>query len=116
MPSSQLSHVRKRDKRLVPFEPEKIIRSIESAARSCRCNDNFFSREIAEAVILYLEKKYSSAHPSTHDIATAVNIVLSSLNHDNVATAFQSFSLNGKTADYDVQYGNHLNHLFLTRI
>ena len=91
MPSTQLSNVRKRDKRLVPFEPDKIIRSIESAAHSCRCNDNFYSREIAEAVILYLEKKYSSAHPSTHDIAVAVNIVLSSLNHDNVAAAFQSF-------------------------
>ena len=93
MPSPQLSHVRKRDKRLVPFEPEKIVRSIEAAACSCQCDSNFFSREIAEAVILYLEKKYVSAHPSTNDIATAISVILSSLNLDNVASAFQSFQL-----------------------
>jgi transcriptional regulator NrdR family protein len=93
MPSPQLSHVRKRDKRLVPFEPEKIVRSIEAAACSCQCDSNFFSREIAEAVILYLEKKYISAHPSTSDIATAISVILSSLNLDNVASAFQSFQL-----------------------
>ena len=91
MPSPQLSHVKKRDRRLVPFEPEKIVRSIEAAACSCQCDSNFFSREIAEAVILYLEKKYTSTHPSTNDIATTIGIVLSSLNLDNVASAFQSF-------------------------
>ncbi|RLD09616.1 MAG: hypothetical protein DRI44_08045 [Chlamydiae bacterium] len=93
MPSPQLSHVRKHDKRLVPFEPEKIVRSIEAAAHSCQCDSNFFSREIAEAVILYLEKKYISTHPSTSDIATAINVILSSLNLDNVASSFQSFQL-----------------------
>ena len=90
MPSI-ISHVRKRDRRLVPFEPEKIIRSIDSAAQSCGHNDDFFSREIADAVVLHLEKKHSLEHPSTNDIASSINIVLISLNHDNVASAFQSF-------------------------
>jgi len=90
MPSI-ISHVRKRDRRLVPFEPEKIIRSIDSAAQSCGHNDDFFSREIADAVVLHLEKKHSLEHPSTNDIASSINIVLISLNHDNVASAIQSF-------------------------
>lgn len=91
MSVSQLSHIRKRDNRLVPFEPDKIVRSLENAARSCDCIENFFAREIAEAVILHIERNSDNSFPTTQNIAEAIENILSSLNHDNIAEAFQSF-------------------------
>ena len=98
MPASKLSHVRKRDNRLVPFDPDKIISSIERAARSCGHDDSFFSREIAEAVILFLEKNFSNSYPETKNIAESVVNVLLSLNHDDIASAYQTFQYERETS------------------
>jgi len=87
----QLSHVKKRDGRLVPFNIERLIQSIVSAAESCDITDDFFARELAEAVTLHLSKKYSDTPLETQNIANAVELVLKSTNYNEVANTFASY-------------------------
>ncbi len=86
-----LSHVKKRDGRLVPFNIERLIQSIVSAAESCDITCDFYARELAEAVALHLSKKYSNSSLETNNIASAVEQVLKSTNYNEVANAYSAF-------------------------
>jgi|GEM_PF-1250940 len=86
-----LSHVKKRDGRLVPFNIERLKQSIVAAAESCDITDDFYARELAEAVALHLSKKFSNAPLETKNIAEAVEHVLKSTNYNGVADAYASF-------------------------
>ena len=87
----QLSHVKKRDGRLVTFNIERLIQSIITAAESCDITDDFFARELAEAVALHLSKEYSDTTLETNNIASAVEQVLKSTNYNEVANAYATF-------------------------
>jgi len=92
----QLSHVKKRDGRLVAFNLERLTQSIVSAAESCDITDDFFARELAEAVALHLSKEYSEATLETNNIASAVEKVLKSTNYNEVANAYAAFRFSRK--------------------
>ncbi len=91
MPPSPCTHLRKRDNRLVPFEPAKLCASIEAAARACGCDSGFFAREIADAVALHLAHASADAPPATAAVAEAVERVLHELRYHEVARAYHDY-------------------------
>lgn len=93
MPPSQPSHVRKRDGRLVPFDTGKLARSIMAAARECGVSEGFYAREIADAVALFLSKKYNALPPDTTEIYHAVEKILSDTRHTQVCYAYRTYRL-----------------------
>lgn len=91
MPPSPCTHVRKRDGRLVPFEPAKLRASIEAAARACGCANGFFTQELADAVSLHLAHLAADAPPDTAAVAAAVEQVLNDLRYHAVAQAYREY-------------------------
>lgn len=91
MPPSPCTHVRKRDGRLVPFEPAKLRASIQAAARACGCDNGFFTHELADAVSLHLAHLAADAPPDTAAVAAAVEKVLDDLRYHAVAQAYRDY-------------------------
>jgi len=91
MPPTPCTHVRKRDGRLVPFEPAKLCASIESAARACGYENGFFTRELADAVRLHVACQAADAPPDTVAVAAAVERVLEDLRYHDVARAYRDY-------------------------
>jgi len=91
MPPTACTHVRKRDGRLVPFEPAKLCASIESAARACGCENGFFTRELADAVMMHLARQAADGPPDTETVAAAVERVLEDLRYHEVARAYRDY-------------------------
>ncbi len=91
MALTQPSHVRKQDGRLVPFDVDKLTRSIQAAARECGVMEEFYAREIAEAVSLHLAKKYNAMPPETTELFQAVEKVLYDTRHTQICYAYRSF-------------------------
>jgi transcriptional regulator NrdR family protein len=92
MAQSQHSYIRKRDGRVVPFDRDKLARSITSAATVCGSGDSFYSAEIAEAVALHLDRAGPGV-PTSDDIARAVERILSDTHHEQIAHAYRDFRL-----------------------
>lgn len=87
---SYVSHVRKRDGRVVPFESARLVRSIENAARACGYTQ-FYAQEMADAVMTHLSSCSADAPPSTHDVASAVETVLSATRYRDVMSYYVAY-------------------------
>lgn len=85
-----VSHVRKRDGRLVRFEPARLVRSIVSAAVACGY-DAFYAEEMADAVITHLREREDNTPPDTDAVAAAVETVLHATNHHEVAAQYEAY-------------------------
>jgi len=90
MTESQVSHIRKRDGRVVPFDRAKLARSITAAARVCGVGDTFYSTEIADAVALHLSRPDQGV-PSSDAVAKAVERMLNDTRHADIARAYCDF-------------------------
>lgn len=77
----------KRDGRKVPFEPDKISRSLFAAAEALGRPDPFLARELADAVVHFLAADGEDA-PATTQIAEMVAKVVRELGHPALASAF----------------------------
>src|SRR5262245_16765400 len=97
--------VRKRDGRLVPFEADRISRSLFAAAEECGRPDAFLARELADVVVHFLADETEGRTPSTVEVAEVVVKVLRELRHHDLAAAFDEHGRRrrhgGSTGLYD---------------
>ncbi|MFH0910190.1 MAG: anaerobic ribonucleoside-triphosphate reductase, partial [Planctomycetota bacterium] len=80
--------VRKRDKRLVPFDRKKIAAAIFAAAKAVGGEDRTLAEELSGVVSLFLEKRFASEIPGIEDIQDMVEKVLIETGHAKTAKAY----------------------------
>ncbi len=83
-----LTHVKKRDGRLVPFESAKIADAIFKAASAVGGENRVLAQELAEVVEMFLEKNYGDRAPGIEDIQDTVEKVLIEMGHARTAKAY----------------------------
>lgn len=86
-----LTHVSKRDGRVVPFDRQRLVRAIQAAAEASPGASPAFAQELADAVILHLEKSFPDHPPGTAAIAEAVETVLLGVNLRAAAEAYRGY-------------------------
>ncbi len=79
--------VAKRDGQVVPFEADKICRSLFAAAESLGQSDPFLARELTDSIMHFLTAEIEDAVPSTSQIAEIVIKVVRELGHPALAIA-----------------------------
>ena len=84
----RITQVRKRDGRVVPFDPRRVADAIYRAARSVGGEDRFLAEELAGVVGLYLERTHAGRVPVVADVEDAVERVLVDTGHAKTAKAF----------------------------
>jgi hypothetical protein len=80
--------VSKRDGRLVPFEADKISRSLFAATETLGRPDAFLARELADGVVHFLTLEGDGTPPSTTQIAELVVKVVRELGQPALAAAY----------------------------
>ena len=89
MGSSVIMQVRKRSKRLVPFDQSKIADAVFKAAQAMGGADREMAEELADVVELFLEKQYGSdGIPTIEEIQDMVEKVLIETGHAKTAKAY----------------------------
>jgi len=88
MASDVIRQVRKRDGRLVPFDKSKIANAIFRAAQAVGGEDREMAQELADVVVLFLEKHYDGIVPGIEDIQDMVEKVLIETGHAKTAKAY----------------------------
>ena len=88
MGSETIRQVRKRDGRLVPFDKSKIANAIFKAAQAVGGEDRALADELANVVVLFLEKHYAYMVPGIEDIQDMVEKVLIETGHAKTAKAY----------------------------
>ncbi|MEM2974287.1 MAG: ribonucleoside triphosphate reductase [Candidatus Micrarchaeia archaeon] len=84
----QVTKVRKRDGRIVPFEREKISTAIFKAASSVGGKDRALAEKLTERVIEAVETKYAGKIPTVEEIQDIVEKVLVEGGHYKTAKAY----------------------------
>jgi hypothetical protein len=87
--------VHKRDGRLVPFEADKISRSLFAATEELGRPDAFLARELTDGVLHFLSGDAEEAIPTTADIAELVAKVVRELGQPALARAYADFARRG---------------------
>lgn len=87
-PMGKIREVRKRDNRIVPFDPTKIADAIYAAIRSVGEGTRTLAEELAAAVTEFLDKKFTDSIPGIEDIQDLVETVLIEWGHAKVAKAY----------------------------
>lgn len=84
------AEIRKRDGRVVPFEPEKITRAIFQAARAVGGRDRSIAENLTLSVIRLLKKeeRFGGIIPAVEDVQDAVEKVLIENGHARTAKAY----------------------------
>ena len=92
MPTNLPKSISKRDGRLVPFEPEKLSRSLFAATEVMNAPDAFLARELTDSVLHFLSlEEFGQKPPTTAHLAEVVATVIRELGHPVLAkTYFQS--------------------------
>jgi len=85
---SILTHVKKRDGRLVPFERSKIADAIFKAASAVGGENRVLAEDLAEVVTMFLGKNYGDKAPGIEDIQDTVEKVLIEMGHARTAKAY----------------------------
>lgn len=80
--------VTKRDGRLVPFDADRISRSLFAATESLGRPDAFLARELTDGVLHFLAAEVGGRTPTTADVAEVVVKVVRELGHSPLARAF----------------------------
>jgi len=86
--SNRITHIRKRDGRLMPFDESKIADAIFKAARAVGGQDRYVAEELASAVTDYLNAHYEDEMPGIEDIQDMVEKVLIETGHAKTAKAY----------------------------
>ncbi|MHC4779503.1 MAG: ATP cone domain-containing protein, partial [Planctomycetota bacterium] len=85
---SRISRVRNRDGSEVPFEEERIVRSIYDAGQEVGKPDAVVARELGGVVTLFLERRHWDTVPHVDDIQDMVERVLLETGHVEIARAY----------------------------
>jgi hypothetical protein len=83
--------IHKRDGRLVPFEPDKISRSLFAATESLGRPDAFLARELTDGVVHFLGHEAEGPIPTTAQVADVVAKVVRELGHPLLAQAYAAY-------------------------
>jgi hypothetical protein len=83
--------VRKRDGRLVPFEADKISRSLFAAGEDLGRPDPFLARELTDGVLHFLCGEVEGSIPTTAQVAELVAKVVRELGQPALARAYAEF-------------------------
>ncbi len=83
-----ITQIRKRDGRLVRFEPEKIVAAVSKAIESVRPADEQLASSLATKAVEELEKKYVRQIPNVEEIQDVVEHVLIESGHADIAKAY----------------------------
>ena len=73
--------IRKRDGQVVPFEPERLSRSLFAATEALGAPDAFLARELADGVIHFLAGELHDEPPTSTQLAELVVKVVRELGH-----------------------------------
>ena len=90
MAANALTHIKKRDGRVVPFDGAKLAASVRAAAAAVGAGDTVFAQEIAEAIALHFSHA-AGEPPTTETIAEAIERVLVETRHHATAHAYRAF-------------------------
>jgi ATP cone domain len=80
--------VKKRDGRVVPFDPDAISKDLFAAAEALGRADPFLARELTDSVLHFLAAECPESIPGTPWIADLVVKVIRELRHPRLAQAF----------------------------
>src|SRR3989338_5227489 len=84
-----VTKLRKRDGRIVPFNPEKIYNAISKAAEAVGSYDREKTKPVVEKVLEYVEKTFGDTNvPTIEDIQDIVERVLIEQGHVKTAKAY----------------------------
>ncbi len=87
--TSQLHYIRKRDGRIVPFDPEKITEAIFKAAKAVGGSDRGPAKNISESLMGILEVIYKDGRiPTVENVQDLVEKMLIERGHAKVAKAY----------------------------
>ena len=89
--SDQPAWIYKRNGRLVPFEPDKICRSLFAAAEATGCPDPFMARELTDGVLHFLSGEMDGGIPTTSQLGDMVAKIVRELGQPSLAQAFEQF-------------------------
>jgi hypothetical protein len=84
-----LSWIHKRDGRLVPFDADKLSRSLFAATESLGQPDPFLARELADSIIHFLADEAVGSIPTTAHVADLAIKVVRELGHPALSRAYQ---------------------------
>lgn len=93
-----LKQIRKRDGRVVPFEPEKITAAIYKAAVACGGSDYTRATALAEEVIAAARQRFDGQVPEVEQLQDLVEHVLIKRGHDQTSKAFILYREKRKSA------------------
>ncbi|MCP4650196.1 MAG: anaerobic ribonucleoside-triphosphate reductase [PVC group bacterium] len=88
MEGAGLQYVTKRDGRVVPFNKKKITQAIFKAAQAVGGEDKLLAEELANAVVLFLEKNFVETSPTIEQIQDMVEKVLIETGHAQTAKVY----------------------------
>jgi anaerobic ribonucleoside-triphosphate reductase len=88
MPIRKIQSVRKRDGRLVPYDEQKIVETIQLAAREAKQDNPTVGRDLAGVVTMYLERYSEREVPACEEIQQLVEKILLDTGHAAVARAY----------------------------
>ncbi|MBM3199302.1 ribonucleoside reductase class II [Candidatus Woesearchaeota archaeon] len=83
-----ISEIKKRDGRIVKFEPDKIKNAIDKAITAVKHEDGELADKLADNVVNNLEKMFTKKIPSVEDVQNFVEEVLIRENLADVAKAY----------------------------
>ncbi|MEM3399820.1 MAG: vitamin B12-dependent ribonucleotide reductase [Candidatus Micrarchaeia archaeon] len=85
---SLIKKIRKRDGRIVDFDPEKIANAIWKAAQSVGGKDRETAERLSQIVVKLLEEKYAGKIPTVEEVQDVVEKVLIEEGHAKTAKAY----------------------------
>jgi len=86
--ASTITHVVKRDGRVVPFDESKIADAIFKAAQAVGGDDRVLAEELAAMVTMLLEKDFDDRPPTIEQIQDVVEKVLIEMGHARTGKAY----------------------------
>jgi hypothetical protein len=87
-----IAWVSKRDGRLVPFDADKISRSLFSATENVGRPDAFMARELTDGVLHFLAADLAGTTPTTAQVSDMVVKIVRELGQPALAQAFAEFA------------------------
>src|SRR6185369_2370399 len=94
--------VRKRDGRLVPFDADRISRSLFAATENIREPDPFLARELADVAVHFLADECEGVIPTTGQVREVVIKVLRELKQHALAAAFDDHARTKEASNGEV--------------
>ena len=85
---AKFQQIKKRDGRVVPFDTEKITEAVFRAAQSVGGEDRLMAQELADVVVMFLERDFQGDVPGIEDIQDMVEKVLIETGHAKTAKAY----------------------------